>query len=88
MSVWYPDGRLALDGVSFAVGVGESVAILGANGAGKSTLLMALVGALPASGEIRYGDLTLSRATLQAVRRKVQLVFQDPNDQLFMPLVR
>ncbi|MCX8052207.1 MAG: energy-coupling factor ABC transporter ATP-binding protein [Armatimonadetes bacterium] len=84
----YPDGRLALNDISFLVEVGDSVAVLGANGAGKSTLLLALVGVLPAEGEIRFGEIVLSDKTLRDVRRKVQLVFQDPNDQLFMPLVR
>ncbi|MGQ9455256.1 MAG: energy-coupling factor ABC transporter ATP-binding protein [Armatimonadota bacterium] len=88
LSVRYPDGRLALDGVSFTVDPGESVAVLGANGAGKSTLMLALVGILPAQGEISFGDISLSRETLRDIRRRVQLVFQDPDDQLFMPRVR
>ncbi len=88
LSVRYPDGRLALQDISFCIGAGESVAILGANGAGKSTLLLALVGVIPAQGVVRFGDLVLSPATLQDVRRCVQLVFQNPDDQLFMPLVR
>lgn len=87
--VHYPDGRVALNGVSFSVSAGESVAILGANGAGKTTLLLALVGVLPADGEIRFGEsLLLSQETLKEIRRNVQLVFQDPDDQLFMPRVR
>ena len=88
LSVTYPDGRLALDDVTFSVEAGRSVAVLGANGAGKSTLLSALVGILPAKGVIRFGGTILSNATLREIRRKVQLVFQDPDDQLFMPLVR
>ena len=84
----YPDGTVALKGVSFKVTHGESVAIIGANGAGKSTLLLHLNGALTATeGEVRIGDFPLTRKTLPAIRRTVGMVFQDPDDQLFMPTV-
>jgi cobalt/nickel transport system ATP-binding protein len=84
----YPDGTPALQGMSFRVLHGESVAIVGANGSGKSTLLLHLNGYLaPKGGEIRIGDYPLTRKTLQTVRRTVGMVFQDPDDQLFMPTV-
>ena len=84
----YPDGTPALQGMSFRVVHGESVAIVGANGAGKSTLLLHLNGYLaPKGGEIRIGDYPLTKKTLQTVRRTVGMVFQDPDDQLFMPTV-
>ena len=84
----YPDGTQALDGVSFRIARGESVAIVGANGAGKSTLIHHLNGHLMASrGQVRIGDLTVTRETLAAIRRAVGLVFQDADDQLFMPTV-
>ena len=85
----YPDGTPALRGVTFRIVHGESVAIVGANGAGKSTLLRHLNGCLaPETGSLRIGDFPLTRKTLQQVRRTVGMVFQDPDDQLFMPLVR
>jgi cobalt/nickel transport system ATP-binding protein len=84
----YPDGTEALKGVSFRVEHGGSVALVGANGAGKSTLLLHLNGYLPtARGEVRIGDTILTRETAPLVRRAVGMVFQDPDDQLFMPTV-
>jgi len=84
----YPGGTLALRGVSFRILHGESVGIVGANGAGKSTLLQHLNGSLvPDSGTVRIGDYPLTRDTLPQVRRTVGMVFQDPDDQLFMPTV-
>jgi cobalt/nickel transport system ATP-binding protein len=84
----YPDGTEALRGVSFRITHGESVAIIGANGAGKSTLLLHLNGYLATSqGTIRIGDFPLTPATLPEIRRTVGMVFQDPDDQLFMPTV-
>lgn len=84
----YPDGRDALAGVDLAVQPGERLAVLGPNGAGKSTLVLHLNGILtPSSGEVRIGDTVVSGATAAEVRRRVAIVFQDPDDQLFMPTV-
>ncbi len=84
----YPDGPTALSGISFRITHGESVAIVGSNGAGKSTLLQHLNGCLvPQKGTLRVGDVIVAESTLQTVRRTVGMVFQDPDDQLFMPNV-
>ena len=84
----YPDGTSALRGVSFHLTHGEAVGVIGANGAGKSTLLLHLNGCLlPQAGTVRIGGLPLNKKTLPQVRRTVGMVFQDPDDQLFMPLV-
>jgi cobalt/nickel transport system ATP-binding protein len=84
----YPDGTVALRDVSFRITHGESVAVLGANGAGKSTLLLHLNGYLtPTAGDVRIGDLSFTKKTLPEIRRRVGMVFQDPDDQLFMPTV-
>ena len=84
----YPDGRVALDGVDLCIAQGERVAILGPNGAGKTTLMLHLNGVLTAtSGTVEISGITLARKTLRDIRRRVGLVFQDPDDQLFMPTV-
>jgi len=84
----YPDRTPALSGVSFKIRHGESVAIVGANGAGKSTLLLHLNGYLsPVEGQVRIGDYQLTPETVREVRRTVGMVFQDPDDQLFMSTV-
>jgi cobalt/nickel transport system ATP-binding protein len=90
----YPDGRQALFGVSFRIERGERVALLGPNGAGKTTLVLHLNGILGSvaggagTGRVRISGSDLHREHLAEVRRKVGLVFQDPDDQLFMPTVR
>lgn len=84
----YPDGTEALRGLSLHITHGESVAIVGANGAGKSTLLSHLIGMLfPVSGTIDIGGMPVTKKTLSHVRRSVGMVFQNPDDQLFMPTV-
>ena len=85
----YPDGHQALFGVDLQVAAGERVAMLGPNGAGKTTLVLHLNGILTAgAGTVSIGGLDVVKANHQEVRRRVGIVFQDPDDQLFMPTVR
>lgn len=85
----YPDGTCAVDDLSLTLADGESVALVGANGAGKTSLLLSLVGVLGlAAGSIRVDEVTLGKKTLDEIRRRVGLVFQNPDDQLFMPVIR
>ena len=84
----YPDGRQVLFGVDLTVAPGERVALLGPNGAGKTTLALHLNGILsPGRGEVTVDGLRVGADTRVEVRRRVGIVFQDPDDQLFMPTV-
>jgi cobalt/nickel transport system ATP-binding protein len=83
----YPDGQEALKGIDFKIYEGESVALLGPNGAGKSTLLLNLNGVLKGEGEIFICGLPVNEKNIREIRRLIGLVFQDPDDQLFMPTV-
>ena len=85
----YPDGRVALKGVDLSNAPGERVAVLGPNGAGKTTLALHLNGIHRAhAGSVSIGELPVIEENLGEIRRRVGLVFQDSNDQLFMPNVR
>ncbi len=87
VSYSYPDGRPALRGVELHIEHGERVAILGPNGAGKTTLMLHLNGLMRGEGSLEVAGLQVEDRTLAALRRRVGLVFQDPDDQLFMPTV-
>ena len=85
----YPDGHQALFGVDLHVHRGEKIALLGPNGAGKTTLVLHVNGILfPGAGSVRIAGMDVNKENLKAIRAKVGVVFQDPDDQLFMPTVR
>lgn len=83
----YPDGTTALCGIDLTVSEGESIGLIGPNGAGKSTLLLHLNGILRGKGQVQVLGLEIKEKNLISIRTKVGLVFQDPEDQLFMPTV-
>ena len=83
----YPDGTSALKGIDMNVFEGECIGLVGPNGAGKSTLLLHLNGILRGTGEMKIMGSEIKDANLDFIRSKVGLVFQDPEDQLFMPTV-
>ncbi|GAA0615239.1 hypothetical protein GCM10010174_36210 [Kutzneria viridogrisea] len=88
LSFDYPDGTAALSNVDLTVRRGERIALLGPNGAGKTSLVLQLNGVLTAkSGEVLISGTAVGPRTLKQVRRKVGVVFQDPDDQLFTPTV-
>lgn len=88
LSIIYPDGHKAIDDISFHIDKGQKVAIIGANGAGKSTLLMSLVGInMPAPENVVIDNIALNKNSLSDIRAKIGVVFQNPDDQLFMTKV-
>ena len=88
LSYSYEDGTPALAGVDLVIEEGEKVAVIGPNGAGKSTLLHAVAGfRMPFQGTVAVMGEQLDERTADAVRRRIGLLFQDPDDQIFMPTV-
>jgi cobalt/nickel transport system ATP-binding protein len=83
----YPDGTQALDGIDFHLDEGECVALFGANGSGKTTFVLHLNGLLQGEGSIEICGRPLTRETHAEARAKVGLVFQDSDEQLFLPTV-
>jgi cobalt/nickel transport system ATP-binding protein len=83
----YPDGTEALRGVDFRLAAGETVILLGANGSGKTTFVLHLNGLLAGDGEITVCGLRMEKANLREIRRRVGLVFQEADEQLFLPTV-
>jgi cobalt/nickel transport system ATP-binding protein len=83
----YPDGHVALQGISLKLCEGDKVALVGPNGAGKSTLMLHLNGILAGEGEVSIAVMRLDANNLPAIRAMVGLVFQSPDDQLFSPTV-
>ncbi len=87
LSFSYPDGIKALKNINLSVYEGESIGIIGPNGAGKSTLLLCLNGILRGEGKVAIDGMELNDKNIFPIRRQMGLVFQDPDDQLFMPTV-
>ncbi len=83
----YEDGTQALDGIDFTLHAGETVALLGANGSGKTTFVLQLNGILEGEGSVTVCGLEVNKQNLAAVRSKIGMVFQDSDEQLFMPTV-
>lgn len=88
VSFSYPHGPEVLHDIDFRITHGEHVALLGLNGSGKSTLMLQINGLLmPTRGEVVIGDIPVCRKTLKLVRQTVGMVFQNPDDMLFMPTI-
>jgi cobalt/nickel transport system ATP-binding protein len=83
----YEDGTRALNGVDFRLDEGETVALLGANGSGKTTFILHLNGLLTGEGRVVVCGLAPIKENLAEIRRKIGIVFQDSDEQLFMPSV-
>ena len=88
VTVIYPDKTKAIDSLSFTLEENETIALIGENGAGKTSLLLAIVGILElASGTIEVNGIQLNKKNANEIRKQIGLVFQNPDDQLFMPLI-
>ena len=87
VTVEYPDGTKAINNLSLNVKSGEKLALIGANGDGKSTLMLAIEGILDSTGEIKIGDLVVNSKNIVKVRQQVGMLFQNPDDQLFMATI-
>ena len=87
VSFGYDTGKTVLDDVSFTIGEGECVGLIGANGAGKSTIMKLLAGILFGEGEVLIGNTPVKKDTLYEVRRKLGYVLQNSDHQMFMPTV-
>lgn len=87
-SVTWPDGTAAVKKLSFRIPPGERAALIGGNGAGKSSLIRSLVGVLPGEGSAVLAGIPVTKKNFTEVRKKVGVVFQNPDDQLFLPRIR
>lgn len=86
-TVTYLDGTVAVNNLNLHIHPGEHLVLIGANGAGKSSLILSLVGVLPGKGSVAVDGVQLGKDTLSEIRTKVGIVFQNPDDQLFLPTI-
>ena len=87
LTVRYPDGTTAVGNITMNINDGEHLALIGANGAGKSSLILSMVGVLPSGGSVEIDGVKLGKSTLTDIRRLAGVVFQNPDDQLFLPTI-
>lgn len=87
LNVKYPDGTTAVDNITMNIDDGEHLALIGANGAGKSSLILSIAGVLPSVGIVEIDGIKLEKSTLTEIRRRAGVVFQNPDDQLFLPTI-
>ena len=87
VSFSYDGERPVVENLSFSIGKGESVGLIGANGAGKSTIMKLLLGLLSGKGQILVDGLAVNKQNLPAIRQKIGFVLQDSDNQMFMPTV-
>lgn len=87
LNVKYPDKTVAVENFSLDINDGEHVALIGANGAGKSSLMLAIEGIIESTGKVQVDGIVLSKETIVRVRKNVGMLFQNPDDQLFMATI-
>ena len=87
VSFAYTQGQPVLDDLNFVIRDGESIGLIGANGSGKSTLMKVLLGLLPHEGSVRVDEREVQKENLASVRKKLGLVLQNSDNQMFMPTV-